>query len=515
MKILVISLLRVGDLFLAAPVLGALRKKYPHASIHGLINKQCSYITEVIDVFDHVHGFERQALQDSLAQETRPIFDAFYRLDGLINSLHAENYDLVLNLTHNRLSGFIAKLVGGRETIGLSLDTQEKPQFGSAWFKYLNELAHARGQSSFHFADIFLYGCGLAPEQKYWPLKNNPEFRSEAEKLRSAKDYLVVQPFSSESKKEWDVKSWAQALLAVNCEKFEILILGAAFEKERLTTFTQALAENNVAARATICSLGVAREIIAGARLFLTVDTSIKHLGASTKSPIIELSLGSSDFHKTGVYRENALIVQPQVSCAPCPHSAPCNQAQHDCGLKLSPAMMNELIMASLADDKVQIERVARRYKDDVSIRRTTFSSGGMWRTIRLGQSLTPHEFRGHLDLLTKKLILQGEHLEKVGSFGTEALRLREWLFTEFPQRDRVYWSDIFTFLENENDLERQRAENVNLRLSALLKSTTTTPVVELSQMRAMQKRIEDLNQQILIRQRLVRSLKISVEEVI
>lgn len=70
--------------------------------------------------------------------------------------------------------------------------------------------------------------------------------------------------------------------------------------------------------------------------MLVTLDTAIKHLATWTGTPIVEIALGSSNPNETGAYQEGALILKPQVPCAPCRHSSSCSQSSFVCQEDLS-----------------------------------------------------------------------------------------------------------------------------------------------------------------------------------
>ncbi len=77
MKILVLSLLRLGDIIQQEPLLKGLREKHPSAEIHLLLNRQFASVERVLDsVVDKYIYFDRESLQK--AWEKRPTI--FYGL---------------------------------------------------------------------------------------------------------------------------------------------------------------------------------------------------------------------------------------------------------------------------------------------------------------------------------------------------------------------------------------------------------------------------------------------------
>ena len=516
MKILAMSLLRLGDVFLAAPALAGIKRKYPHAEIHGLVNRQTLPASGLIGEVDHWHVFERDLLQNALADVNSPILEPFFRLESLLEKLRAENYDLVLNFTHNRLSGWLCGAIEAGQTIGLALNGQGRPRFGSSWFQFLNDKAEDRGSENFHYSDIFWFGAGLNREPRQWRWQTTMRAKQEAQNIIKEKPKIIaMQPFTSETKKEWGTEHWCQTLkiLKMQQAEHEYIILAAPSERERCDHFILALLEHNIVATPAICSLMTAVEILNQTELLITGDTSIKHLAAASPAQVIELSLGSSDWRRTGIYKDGAYIVQPQVDCAPCPHSSPCSQKAHHCGMTVAPDFMAKLVTAVLEKDHQAIEILAKNNARYVEIYKTGFSGGGYWQCLPLGRALDAHDLRQLLDKLTSKMLLQGEHLDLLGCYGTEAYRLGEWLQQQYPQLDIATWRRLIEGVESDNKNFQLTADDALKRLQSLVVESRKSSMVELKEMRHLQAKVEEISRRLEIRHRLVRSLKDVVEE--
>ena len=68
MKILAISLLRIGDLMMHVHILRAVRKMFPKCEIHLLVNELSESFAKEIEIVDQVNVFPRQKLQKFLVE---------------------------------------------------------------------------------------------------------------------------------------------------------------------------------------------------------------------------------------------------------------------------------------------------------------------------------------------------------------------------------------------------------------------------------------------------------------
>src|SRR5690606_16634742 len=122
MKVLVTSLLRLGDLLMAAPALELLKRRYPGCQLHVVINPESKPIGALIPAVDKYHVFNRNELQGQLASPQSPLIKPVDDLLRWVDELNSERFDLVVNLTHNHLSGRLCALLQAPHKIGLVLE---------------------------------------------------------------------------------------------------------------------------------------------------------------------------------------------------------------------------------------------------------------------------------------------------------------------------------------------------------------------------------------------------------
>jgi ADP-heptose:LPS heptosyltransferase len=304
MKILVVSLLRLGDVILAASVVKSLRQENRHAEIHLLMNEQFASVAELIPAVDRVHYFRRQLLQEILGDPERNMLEAFYRVEELVGDLQLQRFDRVINLTHNKLSAWLTTQIGVRDTLGAHFDDSGVFQTGSRWFRHLNETAELKDtvRPSFHFIDVFHMGAGLRNNNHRIQLR---ESRTAHERTLtflnkiSAPTRIVLQISSHEKKKTLAPDQWREVLqlLSQVQPEADIIVLAAPNE---VAEVEKTIAQTR--ARLFECTLAEAFSCLLQSHLLITTDTSIKHLAAAAPIRVLELSLGSSDFERTGVY---------------------------------------------------------------------------------------------------------------------------------------------------------------------------------------------------------------------
>ena len=407
MKILVVNLLRLGDIIASTPVLKGIQAKYPGADLDLLINSQFKMVSPLLKDVHKVHLFPRNNLQGGLVDADQSLLGPYDELSNFIDQVNQENYDLVINLTHNKLSGWICSLLEAKRHEGLCFFNPNKPYFGSSWFRYLNDFAHERSETPFHYTDIFKSALSLDFK--------DCEFDLIFDKAAQVKDQIVFQVLTSDHKKNWGLESYKNLIQTFisECENTNMVILAAPSEKEALSSWL-ATFEDQSRIELYVCSLSDALYKISESRMLVTGDTSIKHLACATETQILEISLGSSQFKRTGAYREGAVIVHPKTECWPCQHSDDCIKNSHECAEDIEVQAVVDVGLSLLSNTSFNFE------VKGMEVVQVKFCALGYWDYEVLGQS-----YRGRLnDLFEKgtwKFFLDRSYKEPMAEYGSLA----------------------------------------------------------------------------------------------
>ena len=319
MKILVISLLRLGDVIQQESLLEGLKEKHPQAEIHLLVNKQFNQLEKILaGTVQKFFYFDREALQKGLGEAEFNILWSYERLSQLVSDLDQQQYDIAYNLTHNKLSGYLLGALNIKEKKGIHFQNAAFRGLDNPWLKYFNERFSGTQDSFFGYTELISKSFQI-------PLKQT------AQKPQTKSRLILFQCLTSDSKKSWGLANFA--LLKKEIESclndYKVCILGAPSEREVLSEFfgSEAL---------LIADLAEVKRYLAKTALLVTGDTSIKHLATQMNTPLVEIALGSSDPTKTGATQDNAVVLSAKIPCAPCQHSEPCSQKSHLCAENIS-----------------------------------------------------------------------------------------------------------------------------------------------------------------------------------
>lgn len=460
MKILVLSLLRIGDIVLSAPVLRAIRERNPDAELHVLINSQFRQIAPLIPYVDRFIYFDRNRLQNGLGDIRVPIFESYERLNEKIDDLNSQEYDWTINLTQNRLSGWLMSLINSKERTGLCLDSHGRASFNSNWFKYLNQQVDSEGAEVFHYADVFRNGLNLSSEGvTRSALVETVDGRNEANSFISSfgsQEIISVQLLTSDTKKDWSFAQYSETLLQIHrvYPRAVFAILGASFEKERLAPFMKMMCELNLPAQLAILSFEGAFSLLRASKMLISGDTSVKHLACAAKIPVVEISLGSSDVYRTGSYHHGSVIIQSLESCAPCPHSNPCHRTTHACASGISSDLVAMVSCEVYVGRKFQLKAIADEYAREADVLRVDTETFGSWVAYSVNEPFSESSIARWIDLTCRRIWLDHPSSNPSNGalphFGTEILRLTRMLRIIHPEVSDFEWRHLFGAFERQ-----------------------------------------------------------------
>lgn len=335
MKILVLSLLRLGDIIQQIPLFNGLREKYPGAEIHLLLNKQFQSVEKILDgVVDQYVYFDREAIQKGLGESHYHILWSYSQVEKLVEGLNQNSYDIAFNFTHNKLSAYLLGALNISEKKGLYQEGGRFQGLSNPWLKYFNDRFSGTQPSLFLYVEILGRSFDI-------PVK------TAAVTTRKKNKLVLLQCLTSDSKKNWSLEKFLELKCAIETGlvDYEVLVLAAPFERESLLTV---FSEKDL----LICDLLEARIHLHNADLLVTGDTSIKHLAAQAGTPIVEIAVGSSDATKTSAFSHQTVIVQSAAPCAPCAHSQACSQKTHLCEDDVTVVKVFSAVWAQLSGEK-------------------------------------------------------------------------------------------------------------------------------------------------------------------
>lgn len=454
---------------MSLPALRALRSRYPKAQIHLMVNSPYAKMISFLNGADQIIEFDRKDIQDSLLSADRPVFESYDMFKEFIGRMNENKYDLVINLTQNKLSGYMASMIHASDHIGLAVNSKDQATFGSPWFKYLNDVASSGADTIFHYADIFYFGVGGVKSHQDWSIPESHEGAEELEGFYRQNGFtsgpkVVLQALTSDEKKNWQSSYWLETVrqIKISVPTSEFVFLCAPSERKPIESLASQLKAMGLKCGVAELSLAGAYSLLSNADLLITGDTSIKHLAYSTRIKILEIALGSSDKRKTGAYKSGSVILSSKVECHPCEHSKPCFRDKQYCSLQISPELVALTARSLLLNDLKGLKILAEEYEDEAHIHIAQNSKLGFWYTLSMNKNNQLSDLNAQLEKLAWFFLLEKEHLKSLAVFGSESNRLSEELLN-------VYNDDLGAILEKMIVQIETRTQNFEGRIEKII----------------------------------------------
>uniref|UniRef100_A0A7C3SLA1 Glycosyltransferase family 9 protein n=1 Tax=Desulfobacca acetoxidans TaxID=60893 RepID=A0A7C3SLA1_9BACT len=353
MEILVVNLMRLGDLLQASPVLRRLRAEYPGSHLILLamdVFKEPALLLEGVDCF---RWFPSTILAAALeGKENWP--EAFCRLSAWLNHEIYPSPDLVINLSPTVLGATLSFLVSGGEVRGFTMDSGRQGYTWPSWASYAMVVSNARTANPFNLVDLFVRGAGLTPDGAGLRVKIPPEDQAQADKsiealgLASGTARVGLFPGASRPERQWPAENFAQtALIMRDRRPCHFFIFGSPPERglgEAIGSRLPAAEVTNFQGQTSVPGLAAHLQRL---DLLITNDTGPMHLAAAVGARVLGLFLATARVQDTGPAGRGHIAIEPELPCHPC--VAPC--ASPRCHAAIDPAQVAALGLGLLEKD--------------------------------------------------------------------------------------------------------------------------------------------------------------------
>lgn len=312
MKILIVRLSSLGDILHLYPAVSDLRRHYPDAEIHWLVEP----------AFAEMAGWH-SAINKVIAVPLRAHKKTWWKiprlLRGLRQQLQAEKYDVVLDAQGLLKSALLARLAGV-PVFGFHAESAREAV--AAWFYQkvarVSEGQHVIEKNRQLMAQVF--GAEVTQPADF----GLDKFRDElvcAELPPSLGDiagqpYLVLLHGTTWNSKYWPEASWSELIRLLTQQGWRCL-LPWGNEDERLRAHRLQGAGGELAQVLPRLSLTELVDVLLHARAFVSVETGIGHLAAVLDIPGIMLH-GPTDPGYSGILGRSCQHITSGMDCSPC-----------------------------------------------------------------------------------------------------------------------------------------------------------------------------------------------------
>lgn len=299
MKILIIQLARLGDIYMSWPALRALRRLHPECELHLLTRSKFEVASEGLGVLDRHISLPTAFLLEPLIRPALALEESLERVDGFIQTLKAESYDWVINFTFSPVSSYLTHAISGSGTRVTGYSRHEDgflsiPDEVSAYF-YAQ--AGVAGFNRVHLTDLFISMLGYEYTEADW----------EAPKVDSRdfglpERYLLVHVGASEPKKTLPPFKWARILKNFFDHNLEIpvVMIGSASERALGEAIEAGVSRGRIINLVGRTQMREVFHLLGQAQLLVGCDSAPMHMAGLTNTPCLNISFDSVNFWETG-----------------------------------------------------------------------------------------------------------------------------------------------------------------------------------------------------------------------
>ncbi len=336
MKVLLIQLARLGDVFQTWPTFRALQRA--GAEVHVLVRPRFQAATQGCEAIAKVHEFRTdKILGPVLTDGKEGLVSSMASLDELLASLTAEKFDRIVNLSFSPMSSWIAfdlemrAFAEGRAvtSVGYSRHADGSlaiPDDASAYFfaqvgsrasafpgEALNRISLPR-----LFATI---AQGAVPamelEATDWSGPQEPGVvREELLPVSTQHGFFAVHVGASEAEKTLDSARWAEiAARVMQASGSSVLLLGSQDETEkgreiaRLMSESYGISESKIVNAVGRTKVGDVFPLLKHAALLIAGDSALVHMASLVGTRVLNLSSRTVSHWETGPLSKGSRVV--------------------------------------------------------------------------------------------------------------------------------------------------------------------------------------------------------------
>ena len=327
-NLLLVNLMRMGDILQMTPLIQGLRERLPQARISVVLNEAFVEVARRIDV-DAILPFPMRSFLDVVSGK-EGLAQGHKCLTELVRAVNEHGiYDLVFNLTPSRSASSFCSLIAHDARCGMWLRDDGSFQAADPWAAYLVAMMANRRTNPFHLVDIWLRALGQqGPRSLRMSLSSQDLRRADSLLTGSGvnldRDLLIgFQVSASQKEKCWSEKEFVRLGRSVQQGlNARALLFGVAGEVSLCQRISNLVPGSvNLAGRTDVGELAGA---LKRCRVLVTNDTGTQHVATAVGTPVVVISVGPVFFRETGPYGEGHLIFQARLPCAPCSFRVTC-----------------------------------------------------------------------------------------------------------------------------------------------------------------------------------------------
>lgn len=305
MKILILQLARLGDIYLTWPVVRAIKRINPAAEVHMLVRQRFEGATVGLSELDHIHVLPNREILEPLAVERPDLEASCCRLENFLDSLQSYQFDEVINLSFSPLSSYLTHTMEswGVRSLGFTRHTDGYLNFADEVSAYFHAQVGPQKENRCHLSDLFASMMGITLTESDWTPSSLKQKETQG---------VVVHIGASEAHKRLSPDEYTELVQGLYRARpsLKIILIGSKEERPVGDWIKQRVPVREVNNLVGQTDLQDLFELISGAEMFIGCDSGPMHIASLTNTMTFNISLGNVNFWETGPKAQLSYISQ-------------------------------------------------------------------------------------------------------------------------------------------------------------------------------------------------------------
>jgi len=348
----------MGDLVQSTPLFAGLREKYPGAKIAVMVSSDFQEFARRVPGIDELIVLDIRQFMGR--QPPASWIDVYQYLEAFLERVKTEgNYDLLINLSHSRLSALMTRVLGIADVRGFACNDVGERVTHHPWMQYFGIEPFNRRLNPFNLVEIYLRSGDLDPQNRVIVLEPAHGEPPADTQLDFGDDEILIglQAGSSLKGRRWPAERFAElADQLIERLGARVLLFGVSSESKLAETIQNAMRHRERAVDLTgKTSIDQLMHWLGRVRLLVSNDTGTLHIAAALGTPVVGLYFAHAHPYETGPFHPGSLVFQARIPCAPCSYAVECENVV--CVDKVRPRLVGELIETWLREKRWRLER--------------------------------------------------------------------------------------------------------------------------------------------------------------
>lgn len=310
MKILILQLARLGDIFQTWPVLRAIKRSHPNAEIHFLTRSKFAPAAPGPEFIAKHWILDTREILAPLIDEIPQIDLSMNLLNTVVDDLCEENFDKIINLSFSPFSSYLVSEITGltTEVKGYTRTTDgflAIPDDGSA---YVYAQVGVGKPNRVHLSDLFAFVSDVQLEERDWRVA---DVRMTSELVASVPpNPIVVHIGASDPAKTFSWSKWRAIVKGLAATQARpVVLIGAAEEYDLAVNVSAGIEGNAPINLVGQTTLDEVFRLVQRAQLLIGGDSAPIHIASLTGTPALNISFPMVSFWETGPRSAKSRII--------------------------------------------------------------------------------------------------------------------------------------------------------------------------------------------------------------